>query len=380
MDGFAPNEGAAPFGGPGGPARLRLYYQMDYCLWFSTKGPIAYPLLTAGTTGPLGTFPDAATGILFGTENLDFNGQAGGRATVGFRLPRHDMFSFETSGFILEKKTAGTSLTVGDQVLARPFINEATGGPSSLLVGSPSVASGTVSVAASTQLWGIEPSFSMDLFQSGFFKVQGLAGFRYMDLRETLDVRQQTQLFPTAANPFYGQTLLGGAFDIRDHMDARNQFIGGQVGFRATATLGRLTVDLTSKFAIGDSHQTLILDGSTSATNAAGANFATVPGGLYALASNIGRHRHDEFAYMPEGNIQFGWRIARGVNLVAGYNILYISRVARPGAQIDPVISLPHLPTATEYGGVPYAARPGVPFIQTDYWAMGGNFGITVRY
>jgi hypothetical protein len=295
-------------------------------------------------------------------------------------LRQFPLLSFETSGFIPEKNTAGTSLTVQDQVLARPFIDAESGQPGSLLVASPNLATGTVSVAATSQLWGQENNWTFDINAGRRFRWTVLGGFRYMDLRESLDIHQTTTLFPGRTASFYGTVINGGIIDIHDQFDARNQFYGGQVGFRGSHRCGRWTIDVGCKLAMGNSHKTLLIQGRSSARQSAGDAPNPVFGGLLAVPGNIGRHRHDSFAFLPEGNMQIGFQILPGVSLTMGYNFIYWSRVIRPGEQIDPTISLARVPTSPTFGGAPAADRPRVLFNQSDYWMQGGNFGLTIRY
>ena len=109
-------------------------------------------------------------------------------------------------------------------------------------------------------------------------------------------------------------------------------------------------------------------------------NVGTAYGGLYANASNIGRYYHDEFAIIPEGTLNVGLNVTRGLTAFLGYNFLYINNVARPIEQINPVVNSATVPASTNYGST---TRPVVPrniFVQDEYWLMGVNFGLMMRY
>jgi hypothetical protein len=59
-----------------------------------------------------------------------------------------------------------------------------------------------------------------------------------------------------------------------------------------------------------------------------------------------------------------------------GYTFIYFSQVARPGDQIDRNLNL------TQLGGAPLvgAPLPQFPWVKTDFWAQGVNFGATMRF
>lgn len=61
----------------------------------------------------------------------------------------------------------------------------------------------------------------------------------------------------------------------------------------------------------------------------------TYAGGLLAQRTNIGTYRRDQFAIVPELGVTLGLRIAPRMRATFGYSFLYMSRVARPGEQID---------------------------------------------
>src|SRR5437660_73484 len=102
----------------------------------------------------------------------------------------------------------------------------------------------------------------------------------------------------------------------------------------------------------------------------------TGAGGLLAQASNSGKRSHEEFCMIPEAELRLGVALCRNVRLSAGYNILYLSRVVRPGDQVDLGVNTNQLPTFVGGVAVPGTlgggpARPAPLFQQSDFWAHG---------
>src|SRR5581483_8446852 len=86
----------------------------------------------------------------------------------------------------------------------------------------------------------------------------------------------------------------GTGLNTADLFDTRNQFYGGQLGTRWTATRGRLSLSWVSKIAVGDSHEVVDRQGTTLAVTPAG-TFG-IPGGLLVGPANAGRDTRDQFA------------------------------------------------------------------------------------
>ena len=109
-------------------------------------------------------------------------------------------------------------------------------------------------------------------------------------------------------------------------------------------------------------------------------NTGNAYGGLYANASNIGRYNHDEFAFIPEINLNLGLNVTRGITAYLGYNFMYINNVARPADQLNPVVNSATVPTNANYGALNRPIVPKQLFNQDEFYLMGVNFGLTMRY
>ena len=114
--------------------------------------------------------------------------------------------------------------------------------------------------------------------------------------------------------------------------------------------------------------------------NTFGISTGSAYGGLLANASNIGRYNHDEFAFIPEININIGLNVTRGLTAYLGYNFLYINNIARAADQINPIVNTATVPFSPNYGALNRPIVPRQIFAQDEFWLMGVNFGMMMRY
>jgi hypothetical protein len=87
-----------------------------------------------------------------------------------------------------------------------------------------------------------------------------IGGFRYLDLNEGLGVVENTQVLPTSP------VFPGVNIRSFDQIDTRNRFYGGQLGVRAEVWRNRFFANVVGKVALGDTHQTVDINGATTIT------------------------------------------------------------------------------------------------------------------
>ena len=114
-----------------------------------------------------------------------------------------------------------------------------------------------------------------------------------------------------------------------------------------------------------------------------GSGPALYAGGMYAQHSNIGVTNATRFATVSEAQVNGGFQFGP-VRAFAGYSILYVSSVARPGNQIDAAIN-PNQSEAITKSGTPPGigngpASPARSINSSSFWAQGVNFGLELRY
>ena len=112
--------------------------------------------------------------------------------------------------------------------------------------------------------------------------------------------------------------------------DTENEFHGGEIGLSGQWHRGIWSLDMLAKVALGNNHQAVNINGLTDDST----NGITV-GGTFTSAANIGRISRDKFAIMPEGGVKLQLQLTKNVRLSAGYRLLYLNGVIRPGDQIN---------------------------------------------
>jgi hypothetical protein len=353
----------------------QLYGSAEYLVWF-TKADHVPPLVTTGASTSSGILGQPGTALLFGGPgtNLNENVRQGGRFTLGYWLdPCHEC-AIEASYFFLGDHTQSFSANSNQfPLLARPFFRVNTGSEFSEIVTRPDVATGSVTIQAPTKLWGAEANVRHPLCCGCSYRVDGLAGFRYLDLREAVDITENVTTSPT--QPAFPNSHVV----VSDQFDTHNQFYGGQVGVDGEVYFGRFFLGLRGKVALGDNHETLNINGSQLITDAQG-NLHVFRGGLLALQSNMGHFSRDRFAVVPELGLSIGCQLTDQLRFTVGYNLLYWSDVIRPGEQIDRVIDETLIPNFGAHNPPAGQNRPTVLFKQSDFWAQGLTFGLEYKY
>ncbi len=202
-----------------------------------------------------------------------------------------------------------------------------------------------------------------------------MVGFRYLDLRDTLSVTEDS----TAVTTVPGVVNAGTRALVLDRFDTRNQFYGGQVGLNAEWRSGRWSVDARFKFALGGTNQSVDVEGRQRVIQPNGATQNFV-GGLYALSSNIGLQSQTRLSFVPEVGLKIGYDITDNIRVFIGYDLIYWSTVVRPGDQIDQSLDTNLIPNAGVVQPIANQVRPRVPFHQSNFWAQGVNAGLEFKY
>ncbi len=373
-DAVSTDEPCADSGGPSSPPG-RFWVSGEYLLWWIRDSHLP-PLVTAGSLTSAGILGRPGTGVLFGgtTDNEE---RSGGRFRAGYWFNGPQTLGIEGSYFFLGSRsvnfTAG-SPGAGSTVIARPFVNAITGAEDSGLVSVPGLLTGTVGVNLSSRLQGAELNGVYNLCCGCTGRVDLLAGFRYLELNEGLQIAEDL-------NVNTGVPLLGGtSFRLNDQFNTRNRFYGGQVGARAELWWGGLFVNLRGQVALGTTDQVINVSGST--VIAPPGQVPTVGnGGFLALPTNSGHFTRDRFAVVPEVGINVGYQVTQYLRAFVGYSFLYWSNVVRPGDQIDRTVNPTQLPlTVITPPHLIGPARPAPVLRDTDFWAQGINFGVAFQY
>jgi Putative beta barrel porin-7 (BBP7) len=342
----------------------------EYLLWWMKPVCLKVPVLTSGspTDAVPGALGQPNTNLLLGESKFEYSGASGFRPTAGFWLTSDQFLAVEVGGFWLDDVSATKSyLAAGGAPTYIPF-QTPTNAQSALPFTLPGVVNGAISATGSSHLWGAESNFSTHIYATRGdwqFNTTFLAGFRYLDLFDRVNVTDAQQL---AAAP---TTLAQGAASF----STLNQFYGPQLGCRLEVVNGIWSLEYVTKFAAGDSHLV---------NNVAGLPIegppvlpGVLPGPYIALASNAGRTGTDHIAVVPELGVKVRCNLTDSLRLSLGYNFLYWNRVHCPGDQMDPYLNVTQLPG---HGPLVGPALPAPLSVNTDYFAQGVTAGLEFNY
>jgi hypothetical protein len=336
------------------------------------------------TTSPPGTPRDQAgvlgrpgTTVLFGGDGLKVGSQSGGRVTVGTWLDPGGCRALEASYLVLGRSSERfEESSDGDPTLARPFFSLGLAAPplpaeqSALLIafdgGQADLREGSILVRGTTEFQGAELLFRRSLFEQCERRLDLLLGYQFNRLDDKLLIEHQLTIL---ADPI---EIPGTEYEQFDLFDTANSFHGAQLGVVFKERYCGMSMEMSMKLGLGNTHSRALIDGET-ITTLRGIRDESL-GGLLALKSNIGRYERDHFAMIPELGITLGYDVTCNVRATVGYTFLYWSKVARPGDQIDLDVNI------TQFGnngnnlvGEP---RPEFNWVTTDFWAQGLRFGL----
>jgi hypothetical protein len=376
----------------------RFYARGEYLSWW-LKGQNLPPLVT--TSSPF--LPENSLGvlgpgsvILFGNGTQNAQQFSGVRLTAGYWLDPCGLWAAEVGGFWLGSRNTHFAVdSTTTPVLARPIQIQNLGNLESReLTATPGLSPdalfllrGGINVDTSTQFWGAEANLRRVLCSGCDYRLDAFAGFRYLDLRDVLQITENLTTLKDFPEPSLNppvQVKAGDHFVSIDRFATRNQFYGGQLGLNGEFRRGRWLFGAQAKVGLGCVQQALDIQGSTTLTQAATGNNIVAPGGLYAQPSNIGSHSQSRFAVAPEVGLRVGYQFTDHISAFVGYNFLYLSSVIRPGDQIDRSIDVRQVPfglgSTVMLPPPPGVQHPIALFRTTDFWAQGVNVGLEIRY
>jgi len=421
------------------PAQNRFFVSADYILWRinSTQLPAIAPSIPIGvvtvdaltfnqTLNANGTFGPytltasvpsifsaqitTAPGVPAGGENT--GDHSGFRIGVGGWLPDDQSFGLETKFFYLAP--GRTAFNVGavnantQGIITTPFVDTYTqtipGAPGN---GSTPATPPTVTVVqtvpiafvrqnttelsgvTTNEMWGAELNARSPNLYLGPFTLGSLAGFRYLQYHENLDLTGDFSLFRPAnvpgGDPAGSNLPLSVQLQTRDALQVRNYFYGGQAGLDLSGDFGGLWIDVTGKLGLGDMHQTAdALSTTTQTTIPAGGGAGTVTttsGGLLTTPGTSGRYTHDSLSAVTELNVKLGYRVTNWLLGYVGYDLMGVTGVARTGG-----LSVPFTTTTT--ASLSGSSTPSVQSVQestlqfnrSNLMLYGLSFGIELRY
>ncbi|WP_436717603.1 BBP7 family outer membrane beta-barrel protein [Roseiconus lacunae] len=352
----------------------RLYFRGEYLLWDATG--MGTPALV--TTSPNGTGQSVAavlgqpsTSTLFGASDLNDGSASGSLFGGGLWITPQQTAAIEGEYFQLsEENDRYRGSSGGDVILGRPYFDLSSGQEAAELISFPGAFGGDISVDSSSELRSFLLNARIALCNHGMHCVQcgerdhtdWIIGYRNIRLRDSLQINENYNSIGTAPSL---------ALSRSDSFRTTNEFQGLQLGFIHRILLNRAWLESSMRVALGNNEQTLQISGNTTRTQSGVTD--TFDGGLYALRSNSGTHKRDEFAMIPELGLRFGYRLTDRLHASIGYSVLYLPNVARASEQIDRDLNSGLIPEETNPLIGPL--RPQVLWVHSDYLAHGVHFG-----
>jgi hypothetical protein len=378
-----------PMAAPTSPFAIstRFWFRTELLLWWTKAAPSPQPLVTTGSPDDAipGALGQPGTQTIIGGESVVFPLFSGLRLQSGYWLDDDQTFAIEGEYFFLGKQFSNSSAFSdpdGNPVIARPVINAQTGTEASYVDSLPGSISGGVAVFNSSALQGWEINGAANLFRSvtNDFRVDGLGGFRYLNLTESLEIQDQFGANADGTLTFGGQPISASeSLADFDRFRTTNNFYGGMLGARLTWMPGRWVLSATGKVSLGTNQERTVIQGGTALQDFFGTTEAFLPGGVLATTANIGNYYRSPFAVVPEARFNVGFQATPWMTIRVGYSFLFISNVLRPGNQISRVVSPNLVPSDSGFA----LAGPNLPVYQfhtSTFWAQGLNLGLDFHF
>jgi hypothetical protein len=339
----------------------RLWLRGQYLLWWTEGNPLPALVSTSPQDTPLDQAGIPGTPgyeVLFGDQSIADEDRGGGWLTFGYWFDDRRDVGLQVDWFLVgNDKSTGNFVADSDgtPILAHPFENVVLGQPAAALVAFPDVVAGEVGVSSSSELYSAAVLLRRNWRSGTRGRIDLLGGYRLFGLREDLTITDS--LVSTDPNGAVPQDTTLDSFDL---LATKNQFHGGEFGLTAEFYHACWSLNLLGKVALGNMHQELNIDGITQ-IKIPGQDPIVGAGGLLTQPANIGRHRRNEFAVLPELGVNLQYHVTERFSLSLGYTLVCLNTVLRIGDQIDTAVS---------------PAQRAVVLRDAGFWAQGVSFGL----
>lgn len=371
MNGFEPNPQEPDLL----PAR-QCYFGIDYIHWWVQKQPV--PVLV--TTGDIidkvpGAFAQPNT--KFFLDDISNGGAHDGvRLMAAYDFDRDGILGVDASWFWLNLATptaeAGGDGGKSSRVLTRPFFNTVTRLQDADPINFPGVMAGTLTAQTPLRLMGADANLRWLVNPS---PVNGprwtlMAGVRWVALDEKL-------LIDEGLTDVSGLGTTGNHYALSENFTTYNRFYGAQFGMAVDHRIGPVVVQLVGKVAFGQTQEYLRISGFTVVNEPSGVVTSNSKAALYVGPGNVGRYSDQEFAVLPEGQFKVAYEFNDYVRMNVGYDVFYLSRVIRPGKQINSDVNVQPVGSPVPVGPLDPTF---VPFRASGFWAQGFNVGLEINF
>jgi hypothetical protein len=390
------------------PRTPRFYGGVEYLLWWVKAAPLSVPLVSTGSTSfKEGFLVNSTATVLYGAPHSPASGGddtqgfpafSGSRLTLGYWFDEEQHFGVEGSGFLLESRSAGYeargdsngnfpagSSSTGMRIPVYNDVPYSPGGGTDPETGAslvpktedgvplsiPGDLTGGVKITNKLQFWGADVGGVINFYRTPAFELSGLAGIRYLNLYESFNLNADIEGLSTS------DLYSGQSGTVSDRFQTRNQFFGGNFGLRGRYITGPLSVEMSGRIALGDSHEVLNVNGFYTASNFK-SQYASGPEGIFAQPANEGRTSSDRFAVVPEVQIKLGYALTARLRATISYDFLFYSNVVRPGDQINR--NIPKGQTFQQDGTAASTSSPSKLFKTSEFFAHGVSVGFEYSF
>ena len=201
-------------------------------------------------------------------------------------------------------------------------------------------------------------------------RIDFLYGYRYGRFTEDLAINASTTSTGTQR-----PIPVGTIIQVGDDFSTSNEFNGFELGISTEERYCAWTVELMAKLALGSTHSSSNVNGTT-VTTVPGQTPVTNAGGLLALPTNIGTLDQNAFSVVPELGVTLGYDLTCRLKATFGYTFLYFSHAVRAGDQVNDNLNTSQLPP-NPLTGLPV---PQHRLVVGDFWAQGINLGLDYRF
>lgn len=387
--------------------------RVEYLGWTLRKSPIPLPLVTSASFSDSipGAIGQPGTKVLLGNKTEGKRWQNGFQISAGTTLNTGQALSIEGSYFLLPRVTIERSLNTtgepGAPNLAVP-IYDVTGfwglngvpGETIYILPGPLLDEagfeGRLSLKISSLFQGAALNCCAYLGCRDGFSLEGISGLRWLQLQEDLTFNVHTKTAPNVSFP-------PGFYNAKDRFRTANNFFGAQLGLHALYRRCNWFVEVTPKVSLGVLNQHVSTHGVGETSD--GNLFysikgpAQLVGGIFAQPTNIGNHSRNICAAAFETSLRVGYQVTSCLEIFLGYNFISISRVARPGDQMNRKINptrtglaeVSRATVGTGSGPIPFGTsgpaeapqgpkEPRFHFKTRCFWAQGITTGAMLRF
>jgi len=342
-----------------------VWARFEVLLWWR-QGRDLPPLVTTDPTTEssttAGVLPDAQ--ILFGGGRVAANMQTGGRIDFGFFTNPTQTVGFGDRVYGLGKDATNFFVASNNvPVLAVPFFDRTAGANDAVLIAYPGLRTGTINASATSSLFGNDVYGRFLLCRDCDHRLDFITGWNYTRVADIVQLRTRSTVTEVG-----GTIPVGTVSTTLDSYTAHNDFNGGILGLLWQRNCGVWNTQLLTRTALGNMHETMIIDGS-SRIAVPGQTPTTTTGGILTAASNIGRASRNEFTAISELGFNLGYRFSPCTQLTVGYTLIYFSDILQAGRGID-----------TFSGASGGTTRPQFVFRHSDMWVQGLNLGLVKEF